>query len=105
MDLSKKEQFKPDFLKLNPAHCVPTLIDEDGTVMWESRAVAAYLIDSKSPGNSLYPKDARKRLAVDQSLYFSATYLNPRVRAITVSHIDIVSSLFTNIHNIIDHFY
>lgn len=39
-------------------------------------------MDAKSPGNSLYPTDPKKRAVIDQRLYFDAGTLWPRIRAI-----------------------
>lgn len=40
IDLAKNEQNKPEFLKLNPAHQVPVLVDND-FVVTESRSIQA----------------------------------------------------------------
>ncbi|NOT86245.1 MAG: glutathione S-transferase family protein [Methylococcaceae bacterium] len=57
LDLSKGEQLQPDFLKLNPNHMIPTLVDND-FALWESNAIMQYLC-SKVPGNSLWPADPK----------------------------------------------
>jgi len=49
VDLQKGENKSPDYLKLNPHHNVPTLVDGD-FVTNESRPAAAYLI-SKHGGD------------------------------------------------------
>lgn len=67
--LNKREQYSNEFLKLNPAHQVPTLIEDD-FVLTESRAILTYLMNSKNPESDLYPKDPRKRAVVDQRLSF-----------------------------------
>uniref|UniRef100_A0A336LVU6 glutathione transferase n=1 Tax=Culicoides sonorensis TaxID=179676 RepID=A0A336LVU6_CULSO len=82
LKLAEKEQYKPEFLKINPMHCVPTL-DDDGYVIWESRAISSYLADKISSETSLYPKDNKKRGLVNARLYFDATFLHLRMRAIT----------------------
>lgn len=84
LNLSAKEQYEPEFLKLNPMHCIPTMIDHDtNTVLWESRAISTFLCNSKFPATPLYPTDPVCRALVDQRLYFDATFLHQRLRAIT----------------------
>lgn len=55
LDILKGEQKQDDFLKLNPNHMVPTLVDGD-FVLWESNAIMQYLC-SKVPGTALWPND------------------------------------------------
>lgn len=76
VDLIKGDQMKPEFLKVNPQHQVPVLVDGELTLT-ESRAIQAYLVNAKKPGNSLYPSDAKSRAIVDQRLYFDATTVFP----------------------------
>lgn len=64
---------------MNPLGTVPTVVDEDGFAMFESRAVMAYLVDVKSPGSTLYPTDPKERFIVDQRLFYDATVFYPRL--------------------------
>ncbi|KAG5679582.1 hypothetical protein PVAND_009142 [Polypedilum vanderplanki] len=67
MNLMEKEQFTPEFLKINPQHCVPT-IDDDGFYLWESRAILAYLLESKAP--ELVPTSPKEKAIVNQRLHY-----------------------------------
>ncbi len=73
LDLRKKDQKKPEFLKLNPYGKVPVL-EDDGTVLFESCVINEYL-DEKYPDPPLMPKDpqgrGRVRNLVDYGLYFT----------------------------------
>lgn len=86
IDLATREQLRPDFCAINPQHCLPTLVDGD-FVLWESRAIGTYLVNSRRPAGSgaLYPEDARRRARVDQRLYFDVATLYKRARDAFVS--------------------
>jgi glutathione S-transferase len=84
VNFQDKEQTSEEFVKLNPAKEVPVLIDGD-FVLSESRAILAYLVNSKRPGSELYPNDAKKRAIVDQRLYYDATTFFPNHSVVVVS--------------------
>ncbi|CAG2168607.1 unnamed protein product [Oppiella nova] len=64
IDLTEGQQFKPEFLKMSPLHTVPVLND-NGLVIWESRAIIQYLCNQYAPDSGLYPSCAKKRALVD----------------------------------------
>jgi len=69
VDLLKGEQNDPEFLKINPDHTVPTLVD--GSLrLWESRAIMQYLVDKYAPNHTLYPRDPVRRAPVDRMLMY-----------------------------------
>lgn len=72
VDLEHNEQMKPEFLKINPQHTLPTLVDNnnDGLALWESKAIMIYLVEKYAKTDSLYPKCPQKRAQVNQRLYF-----------------------------------
>jgi glutathione S-transferase len=83
VNLIAGDQRKPEFLKLNPRNKVPVLVDGD-FVLSESRAILAYLVNSRKPGSSLYPVDPKQRAAIDQFLHYDATVVFPSLSALVV---------------------
>ncbi|XP_068626189.1 glutathione S-transferase 1-like [Battus philenor] len=68
LDFIKADYLKPEFVKINPQHTTPTIVD-DGFVLWESRSIAKYLL-VKYGDKKLYPEDIRTRALIDQRLDF-----------------------------------
>ncbi|XP_043065165.1 uncharacterized protein LOC108087889 [Drosophila ficusphila] len=69
LNLQAGEHLKPEFLKINPQHTIPTLVD-NGFALWESRAIQVYLVEKYGKTDSLYPKCPKKRAVINQRLYF-----------------------------------
>ncbi|XP_022229125.1 glutathione S-transferase 1-like [Drosophila obscura] len=82
VNLMAKEQLKPEFLKMNPLHTVPTL-DDDGFYLYDSHAINAYLVAKYGKEDSLYPKDLQQRAIVDQRLHYDSSVVGRTLRAIT----------------------
>lgn len=70
-----------DFLKINPAGKVPTLVDGD-LVVTESVAIALYLGD-KYPAKALVPVDLEQRAQLNRWLFFTVTELEQPLWRIT----------------------
>ena len=62
VDISKDEQFKPEFLKISPNNRIPAIVDRDtGISLMESAALMIYLADKTG---KLLPKDGEPRYRV-----------------------------------------
>ena len=77
VSLKNGEQFKPDFLKINPFHHVPVIID-DGLRVLESLAILDYL-ESKYSHNPLLPQDASQLAKVRMAQMVSNNELSSLV--------------------------
>lgn len=79
VDITKGEQFQPDFLKIAPNNKMPAIVDHD-TVggepisLFESGAILQYL--GRKTGK-LYPANERKRVEVDQWLFWQMGGFGP----------------------------
>ena len=69
IDLLKKDQLHPDFVKLNPLHKVPVL-DDDGVILRDSAAILIYLA-RKYGKQEWYPDDPLAMAEIQQWLSFS----------------------------------
>lgn len=77
INLVEREHLKEDYLKINPLHKVPFVVDGE-LKLNESRAIMAYLVDRYMPAdNTLYPRDPVERARVDEVLYIDASLLFP----------------------------
>lgn len=79
VNISKGEQFNPDFLKIAPNNRMPAIVDPDGPggkpiAMFESGAILQYL--GRKAGK-FYPKDERGRVEVDQWLFWQVGGVGP----------------------------
>ncbi|XP_055546103.1 glutathione S-transferase 1-like [Wyeomyia smithii] len=79
LKLATGEHLSEWFLKINPQHCVPTLVTEEGVPLWESNAIMVYLADRFDKEAKVYPKDPLKRAVVNQRLCFDLTTLYKNV--------------------------
>jgi GST-like protein len=79
VDISKGDQFKPDFLATSPNNKIPAIIDRDGPgggdySLFESGAILIYLADKTG---QLLPTDPAARSVVIQWLMFQMGDVGP----------------------------
>ena len=79
VDITKGDQFKPDFLTLSPNNRIPAIIDPEGPEgkpisIFESGAILQYL---GRKTEQFYPQDERLRVNVDQWLMWQMGGLGP----------------------------
>lgn len=74
INLHTEENMKPEFVKINPQHTIPTL-DDNGFILWDSHAIMQYLVEKYAKNDSLYPKDLWTRAKINQFLQFDNEYL------------------------------
>jgi GST-like protein len=74
VDTRKGDQFKPEFLKVNPNGKVPA-IDDDGVFVFDSNAILLYL--AEKTGKFLPPNTPKSRAQLLSWLMFIATGLGP----------------------------
>lgn len=79
VDITRDEQFDPEFLKLSPANKIPVIVDSAGPdgqpiTLIESGAILLYLAGK---AGRLLPTDLRERLEVMQWLMFQMGQVGP----------------------------
>ncbi|XP_045538121.1 glutathione S-transferase 1 [Papilio machaon] len=75
------DHLKEEYLKMNPQHTIPTLQDDDFYI-WDSHAIAVYLLTKYSNNTTLYPSDPKQRAIINQRLHFDSGILFPNLRAV-----------------------
>lgn len=95
--MAKGEHLTEEYMKINPQHTVPTLID-DGKTLWDSHAINTYLIEKYASDDSLYPKDLYQRALVNQRLFFDCSVLFTGIGVIVVSTLRFKLFVMQNIY-------
>jgi GST-like protein len=79
VNLGQGDQFKPEYLAINPNNKIPAIIDPDGPsgkpfTLFESGAILLYLAEKSG---KLWPSDMRQRYTVIQWLMFQMGGVGP----------------------------
>lgn len=80
IDISKGDQFKPEFLKISPNNKIPALVDnspntgEEAITIFESGAILLYLAEKTG---QLIPSEIHARTEVLQWLFWQVSGLGP----------------------------
>src|SRR5438132_13166459 len=84
VDITKNDQFTPDFLKISPNNKIPAIVDPDGIggqrfALVESAAILIFLADKTG---RLGPTHARDKSAALQWLVFQMANVGPMLGAV-----------------------
>ena len=77
IDITKDEQFAPDFLKISPNNRIPAIVDRDNNMsLFESGAILIYLADKTG---KLMPKSGEPRYRVIEWLMWQMGGVGPMI--------------------------
>ncbi|XP_058815241.1 glutathione S-transferase 1-like [Topomyia yanbarensis] len=79
IDILSNEQLSEQFIKMNPLHTIP-VIGDSGTILYDSHAIAIYLIMKYAPESTLYSQDPAKQAKINAILHFESGVLFARLR-------------------------
>lgn len=79
INIGQGDQFKPEYLAINPNNKIPAIVDDDGPggkpfTLFESGAILMYLAEKSG---KLWPADTRQRYTVIQWLMFQMGGVGP----------------------------
>lgn len=65
----------PEYRAMNPNAVVPTLVEDDGFVLWESNVILRYLAAGHAAGTPLWPDGLQARANIDRWMDWQQTTL------------------------------
>ncbi|XP_077560841.1 glutathione S-transferase 1-like [Haemaphysalis longicornis] len=83
VDYYTKEHLGEKYLKINPFHKMPA-IDDGGFILYESNAIAYYLVRKYAPQSDLYPGCVKFCARIDQTLAALSSTIHPQAVAFTM---------------------
>ncbi|KAJ7346375.1 glutathione S-transferase [Mycena albidolilacea] len=79
VNMEAKEHKTPEYLAMHPFGQIP-VIDDDGFVLYESRAICRYIAEKYADqGTSLLPKSFKERIIFEQAASVEATNFHPAI--------------------------
>eukprot|EP00993_Chasmostoma_nieuportense_P002427 NODE_3222_length_1007_cov_169.346591_g3076_i0.p1 GENE.NODE_3222_length_1007_cov_169.346591_g3076_i0~~NODE_3222_length_1007_cov_169.346591_g3076_i0.p1 ORF type:complete len:288 (-),score=72.79 NODE_3222_length_1007_cov_169.346591_g3076_i0:142-960(-) len=79
VDITRGESHTPEFLSMNPMGKVPTFVDTDGTVIWESNTIMRFICEKHRVPEHLYPHDVNLRARIEMAMDWRQTVLYPNL--------------------------
>ncbi|BAT58121.1 glutathione S-transferase GstB [Variibacter gotjawalensis] len=67
----------PEYQKMNPNLVVPTLEEDDGFILWESKSIIRYLAEKHN--GAILPKDVRQRARASQWMDWQLSVQGPAI--------------------------
>lgn len=68
VDFTKGDTHTPEFLAMNPMGKVPTYVESDGSVIWESNAIMRYICERHKVPEHFYPRNVNLRGRIEMAL-------------------------------------
>eukprot|EP00994_Dinema_validum_P001182 NODE_1235_length_1041_cov_194.218750_g946_i0.p1 GENE.NODE_1235_length_1041_cov_194.218750_g946_i0~~NODE_1235_length_1041_cov_194.218750_g946_i0.p1 ORF type:complete len:286 (-),score=32.32 NODE_1235_length_1041_cov_194.218750_g946_i0:133-990(-) len=79
MDVQMQDCKSADFLSMNPMGKVPTYMDSDGSVIWESNSIMRFICEKHNVDERFFPHESNLRGRIEMALDWRQTVLYPDV--------------------------